>query len=402
MGYSFNPIQENDWQGLNIVLEKLFYGKAVATPVIAKQEQAIIDEEQVYMDEVVDPNDPDPEDPEPVVEEPTRRELREQKRAARKAAILAKRAERKAAREAKKAKRLTPVSYTETDNGTAQAELVELTGVVGIQGVDIYNKTAFMENVTLPYTGVLHQTLAGIAIPSSYYLDLRGIWLTTATAQYTADVLIAHNSDGLTLTLTDVDETNNVGTAGPVAGGRDQSGAFSASSWVHFFIIHNPITNVTSSLSSASPTAPTLPSGYTYFAKVGCLRFNGLSQLVVSYQMNDKITYNLQWPKWETHATLVEEIDISAYVPPTAKMVHGVIGLSSGAAARKMYAAANSGATIRVGAVCDNAGAGDTAYGVSGSKDFVLPLLTAQRIWWVTETDADGYALGLSGFTDDL
>jgi len=30
MGFSFNPIQDNDWQGLNIMLEKLFYSEAQA------------------------------------------------------------------------------------------------------------------------------------------------------------------------------------------------------------------------------------------------------------------------------------------------------------------------------------------------------------------------------------
>jgi hypothetical protein len=48
--------------------------------------------------------------------------------------------------------------------------------------------------------------------------------------------------------------TNNVGLAGPVVNGRDQSLGFSASSWVHFYWIWNGTTLAT--LSSASALLP--------------------------------------------------------------------------------------------------------------------------------------------------
>jgi uncharacterized protein (DUF111 family) len=38
--------------------------------------------------------------------------------------------------------------------------------------------------------------------------------------RYTADVAVLHDIDGNTITLTNLDETNNVGTAGPIAAGE--------------------------------------------------------------------------------------------------------------------------------------------------------------------------------------
>lgn len=248
----------------------------------------------------------------------------------------------------------------------------------------------------------VHETQAKIAVPSSYFLDLRGIYVTTATQKYTADLAVLHDTSGNTITITDWDETNNVGTAGPIAGGRDQAGAFDTSKWIHFFFIYNPITGDKSSLSSASPTTPTLPTGYTFFVRTGAVWFSAISQLLITYQMGDRATYNTYWPKWDSHATGVEAIDLANYAPVTAKLIHGHMGLSAGTAAKKMYVSAVAGATIKVGALCDAQGTGDAAYGVSGAKDFVLPLLTAQTIWWATESTADIYAVGITGFTDDL
>ena len=73
--------------------------------------------------------------------------------------------------------------------------------------------------------------------------------------------------------------TNNLLTAGPVANGRDQAGAFAASTWVHFYYIWNGTTIATIS-STAQPTAgPTLPSGYTSWAYIGAVYFGAGSAL---------------------------------------------------------------------------------------------------------------------------
>ena len=347
MGFSFNPIQDNDWQGLNIMLEKLFYSEAQAANKVKTKKTGSVS--------------------------------------------------------ARKTVTIKNDASSEIADGNNID--VKIQGVDDGQGVSLYVDGGSDENVTIPDTGIIYKTQAKIAVPSSYFLDLRGIYKTTATQQYTADVAILHDVNGNTITLTSLDETNNVGTAGPIAGGRDQAGAFDASSWIHFFFIYNPITGDVSSLSSASPTAPTLPTGYTFFVRVGSVWFNSIRRILTSYQMGDRITFNTRWVKWNEHVAdiaAVDEVDVSDFVPATAKLVHGVIGLSDGTSARKMWVASNADTTVRVGALCDAQGTGDISYGVSGSKDFTLPMLTAQTLWWYTETTAAHYALGINGFTDDL
>lgn len=399
MGFSFNPIGEGDWQGLNIALEKLFYSKSAqaserkTVPVVQGFEPT--DEYASGYSE----DDEDTEIPEEVAPNPTapktKKELRKEKREQKKA-------ERKAKRDARKNKTVYTDSSEEYPDGTPSVPSVNTVAVVGSKGMEIYTVGALQENVTLPKNSVVYKTQSKIAVPSSYFLDLRGIYVSNATQKYTADLAVFHDISGNTITLTNIDETNNVGTAGPIAGGRDQSGAFSANSWIHFFFIYNPTTGDVSSLSSASATAPTLPTGYTFFVRTGCVRFTVTSVLQLSTQMGDKVVYNTLYPKWDTNNSTYTSIDISPYVPPTAKLVHGVMGLSSGSTARKMAVAAIPTGTIKVGALCNAAGTGDQNYGVSGSKDFTLPLITAQTIWWITETTGDVYALGIEGFTDDL
>jgi hypothetical protein len=295
------------------------------------------------------------------------------------------------------------VSETVLEGAGTVTETVPAVGIAREDGrFELYTNEDENDIINIEPTSYVHETQAKIAVPSSYFLDLRGIFKTTATQQYTADLAVLHDTDGNTITLTSLDETNDVSVAGPVAGGRDQSGAFDTSKWIHFFFIYNPVTGDVSSLSSASPTAPTLPTGYTFFVRTGAVWFSAISQLLITYQMGDRVTYNSYWPKWDTHATGVEAIDLANYAPATAKLIHGHMGLSAGTAAKKMYVSAVAGATMKVGALCDAQGTGDSDYGVSGSKDFTLPLLTAQTIWWATESTADIYAVGITGYTDDL
>lgn len=295
------------------------------------------------------------------------------------------------------------VSETVLEGAGTVTETVPAVGIAREDGrFELYTNEDENDIINIEPTSYVHETQAKIAVPSSYFLDLRGIWLSTSTQKYTADVAILHDVNGNTITLTSLDETNDVSVAGPVAGGRDQSGAFDTSKWIHFFFIYNPVTGDVSSLSSASPTAPTLPTGYTFFVRTGAVWFSAISQLLITYQMGDRVTYNSYWPKWDTHATGVEAIDLANYAPATAKLIHGHMGLSAGTAAKKMYVSAVAGATMKVGALCDAQGTGDSDYGVSGSKDFTLPLLTAQTIWWATESTADIYAVGITGFTDDI
>ena len=69
--------------------------------------------------------------------------------------------------------------------------------------------------------------------------------------------------------------TNNISTAGPAVNGRDQAGAFTDPSFIHFFYIYNPATDTLATLSSASLTPAALPSGYTHWAYFTSVYFTG-------------------------------------------------------------------------------------------------------------------------------
>lgn len=85
--------------------------------------------------------------------------------------------------------------------------------------------------------------------------------------QFTADSIVVDNVGGtLPTILTSVNVSPNKTTAGPIANGRDQAGAFANNTWVYLYVIWNGTT--TAGLWSLSATSPTLPTGYTHFAMV--------------------------------------------------------------------------------------------------------------------------------------
>jgi hypothetical protein len=85
--------------------------------------------------------------------------------------------------------------------------------------------------------------------------------------------------------------TNDTGAAGSVANGRDQAGAFSASTDVHFYFIWNGVTLATLSSATAPPTGPTLPTGYTHWAYATGWRFSATSTLPVAYGRGAWVNY---------------------------------------------------------------------------------------------------------------
>lgn len=109
---------------------------------------------------------------------------------------------------------------------------------------------------------------------------------------------------------------NNVAAAGPTANGRDQAGAFSANSWIHFYVIWGA--GALSTVSSASATSPTLPLNYTHFAYVGAVRFNGSSQLVRTRIQGDTAYYEAETSVATFTATAETAVSTAAAVPPNA------------------------------------------------------------------------------------
>lgn len=137
-----------------------------------------------------------------------------------------------------------------------------------------------------------------------------------------ASIVLA-NSSGDTLAFLNQSSTTitvDVTAAGSVANGRDQAGAFSAGSWIHFWAISDG-TNLRG-LASASSTAPTLPSGYTFKAYLGATRYDGSSHLVKTRLYGAWAYYEAaqQALSTGTPATSATSIGLSALVPPNANV----------------------------------------------------------------------------------
>ena len=119
--------------------------------------------------------------------------------------------------------------------------------------------------------------------------------------------------------------TNNISTAGPAANGRDQSGSFAASNWIHFYWIWNGDTLATISSLVAPPTGPTLPSGFTHWAYATAILFNATPRLIKTH------TYGSFAQKYEDStdasiralsagvATVFTDVDLTSFLPPNSR-----------------------------------------------------------------------------------
>lgn len=99
------------------------------------------------------------------------------------------------------------------------------------------------------------------------YKNLFINWPTGGTtAVITADAITLEDTDGNVHRAQTVSVTANVSNSG--ANGLD-TGAVAASQGYFLWVIFNPLTNTVASLLSTSATAPTMPTGYTFKARIG-------------------------------------------------------------------------------------------------------------------------------------
>lgn len=65
--------------------------------------------------------------------------------------------------------------------------------------------------------------------------------------------------------------TVNALTAGPVANGRDQAGAFASNTWLYMYYVWNGVTLASIVSAVPPPVGPTLPAGFTHWAYIGAV-----------------------------------------------------------------------------------------------------------------------------------
>lgn len=138
---------------------------------------------------------------------------------------------------------------------------------------------------------------------------------------FTADAVTLRNpTTGAAVTLINAAKiTCDIGLAGAAENGRDQGGAFGASSWVHFYYIWNGVNLRTISSASAPAVGPTLPAGYAHWAYIGVVRLNASSQLVACFIRGAKIFYAAGQILLSGGSTTdATAINVSTAVPPNA------------------------------------------------------------------------------------
>jgi hypothetical protein len=168
-----------------------------------------------------------------------------------------------------------------------------------------------------------------------------------------ADSIILASTSGDTHQATSVALTASTGTAG--ANGLD-TGIVAVSTWYSVWVIFNPTTNTVAALLSTSATSPTMPSGYTFKARVGWDRTDGTSalhriaqygnraQYVVSASITTALPVVATGSSGSTSVPTWTATAVGSFVPSTASVLHGVLSSSTsgGASSHSAMAAPNS------------------------------------------------------------
>ncbi len=137
---------------------------------------------------------------------------------------------------------------------------------------------------------------------------------------YSADLVVLRNpSDGSIAVRTNTGTfTNDVAVSGPTANGRDQSAAFGAGAWIHFYFIWNGSTLASLSSLTAPPTGPTLPTGYTHWAYVTTIGFPASALRQTKVEGSRTIYREALVALSGGTATTQTSISTSGWIPPNA------------------------------------------------------------------------------------
>jgi hypothetical protein len=184
---------------------------------------------------------------------------------------------------------------------------------------------------------VVGPSVSGTAIsfpfaPSSLFVNLQIKVTGIATATVAADQVVmttgtAYITKAISVTLT-------LSSSG--ANGLD-TGSRAAATWYYIYAIYNPTTDTVACLASTSSTAPTMPSGYTFKARIGVIRTAaGGTNLMGTYQFGRRVQYVVGLSSttmarlvidtavsgtYSTTAPTLLSVSVADFVPPTASQI---------------------------------------------------------------------------------
>ncbi|MHA3052540.1 hypothetical protein [Acinetobacter sp. ANC 4640] len=214
-----------------------------------------------------------------------------------------------------------------------------------------------------PATGV-SATQASVAGAFSN-LKISTVGISNYNSVITANSVVLKNSAGNSYLAQSVNATGNINTVG--ANGLD-TGTLALSTWYYVHVIYNPTTQTQAALFSLSATAPTLPSGYTFFARVGVVRTDSTANkyLLQTIQYGKRVQYAVlsgsntaalpviasgSQGTWSATAPVYVSASISNSVPPTAPSIklkvsgyNGGTAVFTGVAPNASYSGVSSAA----------------------------------------------------------
>lgn len=255
-----------------------------------------------------------------------------------------------------------------------------------------------------PATGI---ATAQASVAGSFSgLKISSLGINNYNSVITANSVVLKNSAGNSYLAQSVNVTGNINTVG--ANGLD-TGTLAASAWYYLFLIYNPTTQTTAALFSLSATAPTLPSGYTFFARVGAVRTDSSKYLLQTLQQGRKSRYvplagsnvptllamasgvagSVTAPTWVAVAT-------GNFVPPTASHVEIILGVIANTSAIVAPNTAYGSITSLTATPILIAAGTNSAY--ADSPSFIM--LETSNVYWASNS-ASNY-LNAVGWEDNL
>jgi len=241
----------------------------------------------------------------------------------------------------------------------------------------------------------------------------------------TADAVVVQNGSLGTARVTSVNLTISTGSNG--ANALD-TGSVAAQTWYFVYVIYNSTSTTVAGLISLSATSPTLPSGYTYYARVGAVVTDASTNLLHTLQLGNRAQYvctatasttstggNTPYPPVFANATAgtysstspvlvaVTAVGTSCFAPTTASEIRIIIGQGT-----------KSGTSTSV-LLAPNTGYGGTNNGPNGSNGVTYPgwlqsvvisnmsvniTLESTTVAWASS--ASGGSLACLGWTDNL
>lgn len=224
---------------------------------------------------------------------------------------------------------------------------------------------------------------------------------TITGAQY---VVLTNSAGDSVLQTAPASLTVNALSAGPVANGRDQAGAFS-STWVNLYYIWNGTTLSLIASTANPPTGPTLPSGYTHFAYITSVYYS--TEFMSCIVHGNRVWTDIGAFSGLTSTSLVTVGSLAQQVSPLATAVFGEAALSGtstggGSLSMQLIIAPRTTAPLATSLILDLSQNGINSTSQSISQiPFFCPIMTAQTIYYrvvtTTGTSASG-SVRISGF----